>query len=204
MKNRKNFMNIQLFAENDGENSTQSGNETQNGATNSQTEQPKMVAKDLFDKTSSELADYKKKSKELENKIKELENKGKTDEQLTAEKLAEQETKLKEATLKLNKATAVGILAEQKAKIGLDDKKVVFDSIFDYIVSDDETKTTENATYFAKLLQEVYQKGCMDSSNNRFNNVAKDTNVQGSSQNSSDFKKFNERFNSTNGRVELK
>lgn len=204
MKNRKNFMNIQLFAENNGENSTQSGNETQNGATNSQTEQPKMVAKDLFDKTSSELADYKKKAKEFENRIKELENKGKTDEQLTAEKLAEKENALKETLLKLNKATAVGILAEQKSKIGLDDKKVVFDSIFDYIVSDDEAKTTENATYFAKLLQEVYQKGCMDSSNNRFNNVAKDTNVQGSSQNSSDFKKFNERFNSTNGRVELK
>lgn len=131
----------------------------------------KTVSKELFDKTSSELASVKK-------QIKELQNKGKTDEQITADAIAEKEQllkdydlKLKETSFKLNKATAVSIVSEAKVKIALEKENPDFDNFLNIIVSDDEENSVKNAKCFNKLALTIYEKGFNDSKKAEWGNM---------------------------------
>lgn len=138
----------------------------------SQQVQQKVVSKELFDKTSSELAQLKK-------QLKEAENKGKTAEQLKQDELAEKEAKLleienklKESTLKTNKATVASLTAEVKAKIALDPKTTEFTELIDILVNEDETITTKNATTFSNLLAKVYEAGFNSANANKWNSMS--------------------------------
>lgn len=161
------FTNLQLFGDGEAvENATPEVVETQPVE-----EKVKTVSKELFDKTSSELAAMKKQMKELENK-------GKTNEQITADAIAEKEQllkdydlKLREASIKLNKANAMSIVSEAKVKIALDSKNTDFESLLNCIVSDDEDKTAKNADCFNKLVLAIYEKGFNDSKKSEWSSM---------------------------------
>lgn len=136
-----------------------------------QTDPIKTVSKEMFDKTASELAAKNKANKDLEKRLQDLENQGKTAEQLKLDELAKTEAKLKELTLKANKSTVNGILAEAKAKINLDVKEVDLEKIIGLTTNEDETATTENAEYISKLLLAVYTKGIADAKKADYNSM---------------------------------
>ena len=192
-------INIQLFAEPSG-NDDNGGNDDNPPAPT----EPKKVDKDIFDKTASELAESKKANKELLAKLKEIEDKGKTAEQLAQEKLEEQKKQYEEMSAKMNKLTATNILASVKTTIGLDDTEN-FDGVLDFIVSNDEESTTKNANYMAKLLKAVYEKGANDSSNDRFENTASNTQANNDKKynKASAFESFQKNKENNNERVEL-
>lgn len=190
---RRNFINIQLFGEGEGDGNPQPPTPP--------VEPTKTVSKDLYDKTSSELADAKK-------RIKELESAGKTEQQRKDDEIAEKEQailqkekELAEKQVLLNKANIVKELAEVKATIGLDENVAKIDDFVDFILDDDETKSVENAKNFAKLLKEVYNKGANDNSNDRFFGGAKKTPAKNGDK-ESEYAIY-KKTQTTNKRVEL-
>lgn len=150
----------------------------------------KTVSKTLFDNTSSELAAVKK-------QLKMLEDAGKTAEQLKADELALQETRLKEVTARLNKSTAIGLIAESKTKINLDPKLTEFDSVLQVVIGNDEEVTTKNATALNKLLLAVYAKGAADATLDEMNKSGEGL-KSGGENNASGKSKWAKEFNDKN------
>lgn len=177
---KKNFMDIQLFAEGDP------------GVTPPVTppitppvtppveptpEPVKTVSKELFDKNASELAQIKK-------DLKALQDKGKTEEQIKADTIAEKEALiaekenlLKEATKKLNNATALSLIAEAKNKIALQNKNVDIDKLVGAFVTDSEEDVKTNASALNSLLIAAYEKGASDTKNGIIKGGSKDITV---------------------------
>lgn len=180
----KNFIETQLFAEGEntgtgdkGEKSTESDkNPPTEKKENEKAPEPKekkaeskVVSKDLFDKTASDLAKAKK-------ALKDLERKDMTEEQKRADEIAEKEQRLKELTMQVNKANAISAISEAKAKVSLE-KTEDIDTLISAIVSDEEDTTNKNATALSKLIVAIYEKGVSDTTKGIRKNTANGINV---------------------------
>lgn len=164
LNGRRMFINVQLF----GEDANVDNDNIDKGNDKSKDEDNKFVSKELFDKTSSELASLKR-------QLKEIQNKGKTAEQLKDDAIAEKDQKLKELTIKLNKASAGSIISESKAKINFEANDDSIDSFIDTLINEDEEITKQNAIAFNKLLLAVYNKGVNDTTKNVRSNTGNNT-----------------------------
>lgn len=165
-KNDK-FINIQLFgdepkAENNENLETDKASEPdkkQNEEPKKQEMQEKVVSKELFDRTSNELAQLKK-------ELKELKDVGKSTEQKAQDALAELEVAKKQKqeeldglVIKLNKANSLALLSEIKSKINFTEKDIELDSIINELVTLDGEKTNTRINTFKGLIEKVYNKG---------------------------------------------
>lgn len=200
---KKNFMNIQLFAEGDPVVTPPVEPPIEPVVVPPVVEPIQTISKKLFDETASELAQEKRKRKALEDK-------GKTDEQLKedaiAEKealIAEKETLLKEATKKLNNATALSLIAEAKNKIALQNKNVDIDKLVGAFVTDSEEDVKTNASALNSLLIAAYEKGASDTKNGIIKGGSKDITVGGDIE-TNDFIKYQKSKTNLSKEVKLK
>lgn len=177
-KSKKNFIKLQLFA--DGETGGSDVNiEQEPQKTSTETveqlqakleaiEAQRLKDKAIIDKYCAEEKANKEKRK--------LEMTETERTKLELEELLKQkndvEAKLLEASIKTNRATAISLTADARAKIGIEAKE--FDEILSLVVSENEETTTANATKLSKLLNSVYDNGFKNAKSGEYHSMAYD------------------------------
>ena len=172
MKFEKPFkINTQLFAEENTSEQQTTDNSINAQSQVNQESKEKTVSKEVFDKTASELAEVKRKLRELEKngksdaEIKDLDLKNKDEE------LQKKNEELIKLYVQLNKANAVANISEIKAKINLD-KNDFFDEVINALVTPDGELTDKRSKTFSKLVSAIYEKGIADAKSREWSSMS--------------------------------
>ena len=172
MKFEKPFkINTQLFAEENTPEQQTTDNSINAQSQVNQESKEKTVSKEVFDKTASELAEVKRKLRELEKngksdaEIKDLDLKNKDEE------LQKKNEELIKLYVQLNKANAVANISEIKAKINLD-KNDFFDEVINALVTPDGELTDKRSKTFSKLVSAIYEKGIADAKSREWSSMS--------------------------------
>lgn len=124
------------------------------------------------------------KEQELSAKLTDDEKQAKTSQE-QANRIEELENLLKENTINGNKNVANSILQGSRDILGIQSNDNDFTAFVDNITTEDSTKTSNVANYFAKIVKDAYEKGKQDATKDAMGNFGSHKG-QGSDNNGSD------------------